>query len=85
MRTNSFVCTVCRFAVGTPGGRALRIVYRTLAVGDAAPASCVQELPDSYKSVRFLRLPLRGRHAESSCPTNRLSQLLRRARPLGAP
>ena len=25
MRTNSFVCTVCRFADGTPSGRALRM------------------------------------------------------------
>ena len=52
LRTNLFVCTVCRCAVGTPGGlrsrwrrrsltdaayplrvRALRITYRTLAVG----------------------------------------------------
>ena len=40
----------------------------------------VQELPDSYKSVRFLSPPLRGRHAESSCPTNRLSYPRRRGR-----
>ena len=31
--TNLFVCAVHRFAVGTPGRRALRIVYRTLTVG----------------------------------------------------
>ena len=33
IRTNLFVCSVRRFAVGTPGRRALRSVYRTLAVG----------------------------------------------------
>ena len=38
-----------------------------------------------YKSVRFLCLPLRGRHAQWSCPTIRLSHPRRRARPLGAP
>ena len=31
--TNLFVCTVCRCAVGTPGGRALRFFERTLTVG----------------------------------------------------
>ena len=67
------------------GRRALRIVYRSCSVGRDHWARRVQELPNSYKFVRFLRQPLRGRHAESSCPTNRLSQLLRRARPLGAP
>ena len=30
----------------------------------------VQELPTAYKSVRLYRLPLRGRHAQWSCPTN---------------
>ena len=30
----------------------------------------VQELPRAYKLVHLYRLPLRGRHAESSCPTN---------------
>ena len=41
LRTNPFVCTVRRFADGTPGGRALRIVYRTLTVGrDDLGAPC---------------------------------------------
>ena len=30
----------------------------------------VQELPNAHKLVRLYCLPLRGRHAESSCPTN---------------
>ena len=30
----------------------------------------VQELPTAYKSVRLYCLPLRGRHAQWSCPTN---------------
>ena len=30
----------------------------------------VQELPTVYKSVRLYCLPLRGRHAQWSCPTN---------------
>ena len=30
----------------------------------------VQEPPTAYKSVRLYRLPLRGRHAQWSCPTN---------------
>ena len=30
----------------------------------------VQELPNAYKLVRLYRLPLRGRHAQWSCPTN---------------
>ena len=33
MRTNLFIFTVLRFAVGTPGGRALRSVYRGCSVG----------------------------------------------------
>ena len=45
IRTNLFVRTVCRFAGGTPGRRALRTVYRTLAVGRDHWARRVQELP----------------------------------------
>ena len=30
MRTNSFVCTVCRFADGTPSRRALRSAYEAV-------------------------------------------------------
>ena len=33
LRTNLFVCTVCRFADGTPGRRALRAAYRSCSVG----------------------------------------------------
>ena len=33
LRTNLFVFTVRRFAVGTPSGRALRSVYRGCSVG----------------------------------------------------
>ena len=51
---------------------------RTLAVA-------ISEPPNPYKPVRFHRLPLRGRHAQWSCPTKRLSHPHRRARPLGAP
>ena len=44
MCINSFVCTVCRFADGTPSGRALRFFERTLAVWRDDPARRVQEL-----------------------------------------
>ena len=58
--TNLFPCTVCRFADGTPSGRALRSWNaphrRARPLG--AP---VQELPSAYKLVRLYRLPLRGR------------------------
>ena len=30
----------------------------------------VQELPNAHKLVRLYCLPLRGRHAQWSCPTN---------------
>ena len=60
MRTNLFVCTVRRCAVGTPSGRALRIGYRTLAVGRDDLGAPVQELPNAYKFVRLYCLPLRG-------------------------
>ena len=61
MRTNPFVCTVCRFADGTPSGHALRAVERTLAVGRDDPGAPVQEPPIGYKLVHACRLPLRGR------------------------
>ena len=50
LRANPFVCTVRRFADGTPSGRALRIVYRTLTVGRDDLGAPVQELP--YLSLR---------------------------------
>ena len=53
MRTNSFVSTVCRFAVGTPSGRALRSVERTLTVGRDDLGAPVQEPPTAYKPVRL--------------------------------
>ena len=61
LRTNLFVFTVRRFAVGTPSGRALRTTDRTLAVGRDDLGTPVQELPTAYKSVRMYRPPLRGR------------------------
>ena len=45
MRTNLFVCTVRRFAVGTPSGRALRTTDRTLAVGRDDLGTPVQACP----------------------------------------
>ncbi len=60
LHTNLFVCTVCRFADGTPSRRALRPSNaphrRARRLG--AP---VQELPAAYKPVPLHRLPLRGR------------------------
>ena len=107
--TNPFVCTVCRCAVGDVcerrqrreerakrsgrikaiGERALHAmtepliqqggacpiptaVYRKSSVGRGhVPAG---ELPNPYKPVRLHRLPLRGRHAQWSCPTIHLSE-----------
>ena len=53
MRTNLFIFTVLRFAVGTPGGRALRTTDRTLAVGRDDLGAPVQELSNAFKPVRL--------------------------------
>ena len=56
-----------RYGCGVPlAGAAPTAVYRKCSVG-ADIIRPVQELPDAYKPVRFLCLPLRGRmgHAPS--------------------
>ena len=43
-----------------------------MVVGRDDLGAPVQEQPNAYKLVRLYRLPLRGRHAESACPTRYL-------------
>ena len=64
LRANLFVCTVRRFADGTPSGRALRSWNAHLRRARRLGAP-VQELPTAYKSVRPYRLPLRGRRGDA--------------------
>ena len=69
LRTNLFVFSVCRCAVGWGMPHPYNRLSKTNCRAGACPRR-LQELPTLYKPVRLYRLPLRGRWTHVSTLQN---------------